>query len=102
MHTPLVQTPKSDIFNPTVRTKFSMKPTSPTSVYVYKSEGLASKGTRVDIIKFCHVRPLVRLSSVNLGRTFAVSLTVESVMVWKSEDSSQGISAHGDFMLVKE
>ena len=64
MHTPLVQTPKKEGFKHTVRTKFSQKARNPTAVYLHKSLGCASKGSRDDIVKKSSVRAAVLLSSV--------------------------------------
>jgi hypothetical protein len=101
MHTPLVQAPKKDTYLPTVRTKFSLKPGKATSVYVFKSPGVATIGSKADITKDCYARPYVSMSSVMFGnRQFGVSLTCESVMVWKAADAAQGLSVYGDFMLV--
>jgi hypothetical protein len=103
MHTPLVQAPKKDTYLPTVRTKFSLRPGKSTAVYVFKSPGVAANGSKADITKDCHARPYVSMSSVMFGnRQFGVSLTCESVMIWKAADATQGLSMYGDFMLVDE
>ena len=103
MHTPLVQAPKKDTYLPTVRTKFSLRLGKSTAVYVFKSPGVAANGSKADITKDCHARPYVSMSSVMFGnRQFGVSLTCESVMIWKAADAAQGLSMYGDFMLVDE
>jgi hypothetical protein len=103
MHTPLVQAPKKDTYLPTVRTKFSLRLGKSTAVYVFKSPGVAASGSKADITKDCHARPYVSMSSVMFGnRQFGVSLTCESVMIWKAADAAQGLSMYGDFMLVDE
>ena len=103
MHTPLVQAPKKDTYKPMVRTKFSTKLTNATTVYVYKSPGVVAKGSRSDITKDCSVRAHVYMNSVYFGnRQFGVSLTCESVLVYKPADAAQGVSVFGDYMMVDE
>ena len=70
---------------------------------MFKSPGVAANGSKADITKDCHARPYVSMSSVMFGnRQFGVSLTCESVMIWKAADATQGLSMYGDFMLVDE
>ena len=100
MHTPLVQAAKKETYKPMVRTKFSTKLTNATTVYVYKSPGVVAKGSRSDITKDCSVRAHVYMNSVYFGnRQFGISLTCESVLVYKPADAAQGVSVYGDYMM---